>query len=89
MRTEIQRSGFLHGQLGPLSSPRLILPAGSRQAGKTTLACEIYSDLDYLNLDAEEQRETLHAVRVDAWTGIVGPASSSTRRRRDDSSLLP
>ena len=74
MRTNIQRFRFLRRQLGPLSSPRLILLTGARQTGKTTLARQVYSGLAYFNLDAPEQREALREIRADAWAATVGPA---------------
>lgn len=74
MRTDSQRFRFLRQQLGPLSSPRIILLTGARQTGKTTLARALYPDLAYLNLDASEQREAIRAVRADAWAATVGPA---------------
>ncbi|HEX6898540.1 MAG TPA: ATP-binding protein [Thermoanaerobaculia bacterium] len=74
MRTNLQRFRFLRQQLGPLSSPRLVLLTGARQTGKTTLAREVYPDLAYLNLDAPEQREAIRAIRADAWADTVGPA---------------
>jgi predicted AAA+ superfamily ATPase len=74
MRTNLQRFRFLRQQLGPLSSPRLVLLTGARQTGKTTLAREVYPDLAYLNLDAPEQREALREIRADAWAATVGPA---------------
>jgi len=74
VRTDLQRFRFLERQLGPLSSPRLILLTGARQTGKTTLARAVYSDLAYFNLDAPEQREALRELRADAWTATIGPA---------------
>lgn len=74
MRTNLQRFRFLRRQLGPFSSPRLILLTGARQTGKTTLARAVYPDLAYLNLDAPEQREAIREIRADAWATTVGPA---------------
>jgi predicted AAA+ superfamily ATPase len=74
MRMDLQRFRFLRQQLGPLSSPRLVLLTGARQTGKTTLSREVYPDLAYLNLDAPEQREAIRAIRADAWAATVGPA---------------
>jgi len=74
VRTNLQRFRFLERQLGPLSSPRLILLTGARQTGKTTLARAVYSDLAYFNLDAPEQREAIREIRADAWASTVGPA---------------
>jgi predicted AAA+ superfamily ATPase len=74
VRTDQQRYRFLRRQLGPLSSPRLILLTGARQTGKTTLARAVYPDLRYLNLDAPEQREAIRDLRADAWASTVGEA---------------
>jgi predicted AAA+ superfamily ATPase len=74
MKTDLQRFRFLRQQLGPLSSPRIVLLTGARQTGKTTLARAVYPDLAYYNLDAPEQREAMRAVRADAWAATVGPA---------------
>jgi predicted AAA+ superfamily ATPase len=74
MRTDIQRFRYLRQQLGPLSSPRIVLLTGARQTGKTTLARAVYPDLNYLSFDAPEQREAVRAVRADAWASTVGPA---------------
>ena len=74
MRTDLQRFRLLRGQLGPLSSPRIILLTGARQTGKTTLARKVYPDLAYFNLDAPEQREAIRGVRADAWAATIGPA---------------
>lgn len=74
MRADLQRHRFLRRQLGPLSSPRLILLTGARQTGKTTLARAAWPDLRYLNLDAPEQREALRELRADAWAASVGEA---------------
>lgn len=78
MRTDLQRFRFLRRQLGPLSSPRIVLLTGARQTGKTTLAREVYPDLAYLNLDAPEQREAIRAVRADAWANTPPYAANLT-----------
>jgi uncharacterized protein len=75
MRTNLQRYRFLRRQLErPLTAPRLVVLTGARQTGKTTLARAIYPELNYLNLDAPEQREALRALRADEWSAAIGPA---------------
>jgi len=39
-----------------------------------TLARMVYPDLNYVNLDAIEQREAIRQVRTDAWAQAIGPA---------------
>lgn len=74
MRTEKQQFRFLTQKLAPPTRPRLTIITGARQTGKTTLARAIYPDLNYINLDAIEQREAIRQVRTDAWAEAVGPA---------------
>ncbi|MBU0511859.1 MAG: ATP-binding protein [Chloroflexi bacterium] len=73
MRTNIQRFRFLRLQLERYTSQRLVIITGARQTGKTTLARATYPDLNYVNLDAIEQREAIREVRTDAWAEAVGP----------------
>ncbi|MEZ4661818.1 MAG: AAA family ATPase [Caldilineaceae bacterium] len=56
------------------SAQHLVVITGARQTGKTTLARGLYADLNYINLDAIEQREAVRAVRTDMWAEAVGPA---------------
>jgi predicted AAA+ superfamily ATPase len=74
MRTEIQRFQFLSHQLHATSTKHLVIITGARQTGKTTLACATYPGLNYINLDAIEQREAVREIRTDSWAAAVGPA---------------
>ncbi len=76
MRTNLQRFRFLQQQLQEKrpSSPRLLIITGARQTGKTTLAQTVFSDLNYINLDAIENREAIRNVRTAVWGTAVGPA---------------
>lgn len=47
---------------------------GARQTGKTTLAKTKYSELNYINLDAPENRETLRSISTVSWAQSVGNA---------------
>ena len=74
MRTNLQQNRFLKQQLEKFSGSRLIIITGARQTGKTTLARATYPHLNYVNLDAIEQREAMREIRTDAWAATVGPA---------------
>jgi len=47
---------------------------GARQTGKTTLAKTKYSALNYINLDAPENREALRSISTMSWAQSVGNA---------------
>ncbi len=47
---------------------------GARQTGKTTLVRKLFPSLNYVNLDAIEDREALAKTRTSAWARTVGPA---------------
>jgi predicted AAA+ superfamily ATPase len=56
----------------PGSSRRgLVVMTGARQTGKTTLAKAKYSDLNYINLDAPENRELLRNISTASWAATV------------------
>ncbi len=74
MRTDRQRYRFLRSFLERYTSRHLIVLTGARQTGKTTLARSVFPHLNYVNLDAVEQREAVRAVRTSEWALAVGPA---------------
>lgn len=76
MRTNLQRFRFLQYQLQEKrpSAPRLLIITGARQTGKTTLAQTVFSELNYINLDAIENREAIRNMRTAVWGTAVGPA---------------
>jgi predicted AAA+ superfamily ATPase len=53
---------------------RIVVITGARQTGKTTLVKKKYADLNYINLDAPENRETLKEVPTVSWGEAVGAA---------------
>lgn len=56
------------------SSRRLVILTGARQTGKTTLAKKVYSHLNYINLDAPENRDAIRSVSSANWHNSVGTA---------------
>ena len=59
----------------PESSKRsLAVLTGARQTGKTTLAKSKYPDLNYINLDAPENREILRGISTPSWAATVRDA---------------
>ena len=53
------------------SRPGLIVLTGARQTGKTTLAKAAYSGLNYINLDAPENRELVRGISTPSWAATV------------------
>lgn len=53
---------------------RLVLLTGPRQSGKTTLAQAVYPDLNYVNLDAPENRDAVRSVSTSHWADSIGNA---------------
>ena len=53
---------------------RLVLLTGARQTGKTTSAKLKYPKLNYINLDAPENREALRNISTPSWSTTVGKA---------------
>jgi len=49
----------------------LVVLTGARQTGKTTLAKAIYPLLNYVNLDAPENREVLRNISTPSWAATV------------------
>ncbi len=56
------------------SQRRLVIVTGARQTGKTTLVKAAYPRLNYINLDAPENREAVRAVASASWARDVGTA---------------
>lgn len=56
------------------NSKQLILITGARQTGKTTLAKMHYPNLNYINLDALENRQFINRVSTFEWAKEIGPA---------------
>lgn len=74
MNDKIQEKRHLEHILPEPKPRRLVLLTGARQTGKTTLAKAKYSELNYINLDAPENREVLRAVSTVSWAQSVGNA---------------
>ena len=74
MSDKIQKKRHLEHILPAPESRRLVLLTGARQTGKTTLARAKYPNLNYINLDAPENREVLRAVSTISWAQSVGNA---------------
>ncbi|MCB2149476.1 MAG: ATP-binding protein [Deltaproteobacteria bacterium] len=53
---------------------RIVVLTGARQTGKTTLAKQLFTDLNYINLDAPENRDALRSLSTFAWAKTVGNA---------------
>ncbi len=70
----MQRYRFLRRGLPASSIKRLVVLTGARQTGKTTLSRAKYPDLNYINLDAPENRETLTRIHTASWAASVGEA---------------
>ena len=62
---------FLSRFLPEESKRRLVVLTGARQTGKTTLAKSKYSGLNYINLDAPENRELLRSITTSSWAATV------------------
>jgi predicted AAA+ superfamily ATPase len=74
MSDKTQKKRHLEHILPEPKPRRLVLLTGARQTGKTTLAKAKYSELNYINLDAPENREVLRAVSTVSWAQSVGNA---------------
>jgi predicted AAA+ superfamily ATPase len=60
------------GRFLPNSSKRsIVVLTGARQTGKTTLAKATYPLLNYVNLDAPENREVLRNISTPSWAATV------------------
>jgi predicted AAA+ superfamily ATPase len=74
MSEYIQKYRFLEDYLPERSSRRLVILTGARQTGKTTLAKAKYPELNYINLDAPENREVIRTISTASWAVSVGNA---------------
>lgn len=61
-------------RLPPTTQKRLVLLTGARQTGKTTILRQTYPNLNYLNLDAPENREAFRSISTFAWSRTVANA---------------
>ena len=71
MSEKITRYRHLSGFLPPESRRGLVVLTGARQTGKTTLAKSKYPHLNYVNLDAPENRELLRGISTSSWAATV------------------
>ena len=69
-----QKYRFLERFLPEQNVKRLVILTGARQTGKTTLARTKYADLNYINLDAPENREVVRSISSVSWARDVGNA---------------
>jgi predicted AAA+ superfamily ATPase len=74
MSENLQKYRYLERFLPDSNSRRLVILTGARQTGKTTLAKIKYSELNYINLDAPENREALRSISTMSWAQSVGNA---------------
>jgi predicted AAA+ superfamily ATPase len=74
MSANLQKYRYLERFLPDSKSRRLVILTGARQTGKTTLAKTKYSELNYINLDAPENREALRSISTMSWAQSVGNA---------------
>ncbi|OPY93172.1 MAG: hypothetical protein A4E73_00388 [Syntrophaceae bacterium PtaU1.Bin231] len=74
MSDNIQKYRFMTRRLPDHSQRRLVIVTGARQTGKTTLVKAAYPRLNYINLDAPENREAVRAVASASWARDVGTA---------------
>jgi hypothetical protein len=65
---------FLQQFLPQTKRKQLVVLTGARQTGKTTLAKSCYPKLQYINLDAPENRERLRMLATGSWSRTVGNA---------------
>ncbi len=70
----IQKFRFLGTFLPNIQAKRLVILTGARQTGKTTLVRFKYPELNYINLDSPENRESLRAISSASWAKTVGKA---------------
>jgi hypothetical protein len=72
MWEDLQVKRILSNHLLDDSNRQLILIAGARQTGKTTLAKEKYDKLPYYNLDDIDYRDQLTSISTFNWSKEVG-----------------
>jgi len=71
MSDNFTRYRFLNRFLPGSSKRGLVVLTGARQTGKTTLAKAKYAGLNYINLDAPENRELLRNISTPSWAATV------------------
>lgn len=74
MSSQIFNQRHMEQNLPSADTNTVVLLTGARQTGKTTLLKHHYPDVNYINLDAIEDREKLNAIPTAAWTKVVGPS---------------
>jgi predicted AAA+ superfamily ATPase len=74
MSDNLQLFRWLSLYLPAETNKRLIVLTGARQTGKTTLAKLVYPKINYINLDAPENREALRNINSARWGKDVGIA---------------
>lgn len=74
MSESLQKFRYLQEFLPVSQKKGLILLTGARQTGKTTLSKLKYSNLRYINLDAEENREVVRTIAASRWAQDIGNA---------------
>lgn len=74
MKESSYRLRHLENKLPTKGQKKLVLITGARQTGKTTIAKNQYSSLNYLNLDAPEIREKMRKVSTYSWMKDIGEA---------------
>ena len=74
MRENKHKYRVLTEYLSQLTERKLILLTGARQTGKTTRTKLNYPGLQYINLDAPENRELLREMATFSWGRDVGNA---------------
>jgi uncharacterized protein len=74
MNEKAQIKRLLSEHLPSPSEKRIVVLTGARQTGKTTLVKHLFSDLNYINLDAPENRDALRSLSTFSWDKTVGNA---------------
>jgi hypothetical protein len=74
MSEDLLKYRFLQHYLPQTKRKQLVVLSGARQTGNTTLAKSCYPKLQYINLDAPENRERLRMLATGYWSRTVGNA---------------
>lgn len=74
MSDNLMKYRYLSRFLPSASKPGIIVLTGARQTGKTTLARSTYPQLNYVNLDAPENRELVRDISTPSWAATVREA---------------
>jgi uncharacterized protein len=74
MGADLHKTRVLETILPAATSRKLVLLTGARQTGKTTLAKTKYAHLNYINLDAPENREVVRGISSAGWRQSMGDA---------------